>query len=240
MHEDRRQATASATNTVTMLQYAWVVLSVLVLCLGESAGLIGETNLFPAGVGPNDPPNFCGKEKTVTGADGVERIYNVSIPTITPFLVSNSTSRSAVVVAPGGGYSLLAWNIEGTLIAKKFNDFGMNVFVLKYRVPARPPTKGMPKWWAPLQDAQRAMSWVRANSQKFNLNASRIGFIATNISRLACCCVVRSRATLSNKGCVCARTNCHACLLPCLRRFVGAVSCAQTVRPAATLVSKLW
>ena len=177
MHEDRRQATASATNTVTMLQYAWVVLSVLVLCLGESAGLIGETNLFPAGVGPNDPPNFCGKEKTVTGADGVERIYNVSIPTITPFLVSNSTSRSAVVVAPGGGYSFLAWNIEGTLIAKKFNDFGMNVFVLKYRVPARPPTKGMPKWWAPLQDAQRAMSWVRANSQKFNLNASRIGFM---------------------------------------------------------------
>ena len=106
------------------------------LCLGESAGLIGETNLFPAGVGPNDPPNFCGKEKTVTGADGVERIYNVSIPTITPFLVSNSTSRSAVVVAPGGGYSFLAWNIEGTLIAKKFNDDRVNVFVLKYRVPA--------------------------------------------------------------------------------------------------------
>eukprot|EP00943_MAST-04B_sp_MAST-4B-sp1_P003897 g3897.t1 len=112
-----------------------------------------------------------------TGSDGVERIENVTVPTITPYLVSNSTSRSALIIAPGGGYKLLAWNIEGVLIAKKFNEFGMNCFVLKYRVPARPPRSDKPKWWAPLQDAQRAVSWVRSNSKKYNLNSSRIGFI---------------------------------------------------------------
>ena len=137
-------------------------------------------NLFPNnnGVGPNDPPvGTYGPETMITGSDDIERIHNVTVPTITPFLVSNSSSHSAVIIAPGGGYSILAWNIEGVLIAKKFNEFGMNCFVLKYRVPARPPRDDMPKWWAPLQDAQRAVSWVRSNSDKYNLNASRIGFM---------------------------------------------------------------
>jgi len=61
-------------------------------------------------------------------------------------------------------------------VARMYNSLGVSAFVLKYRVPARPALKGMPKWWAPLQDAQRAMSVVRAGAEKWGLNASRIGF----------------------------------------------------------------
>jgi acetyl esterase/lipase len=57
-----------------------------------------------------------------------------------------------------------------------YNSIGVSAFVLKYRVPARPQLAGLPKWWAPLQDAQRAIGLVRANAKQYGLNASRIGF----------------------------------------------------------------
>ena len=60
-----------------------------------------------------------------------------------------------------------------------YNRFGVSAFVLKYRVPARPDKPGLPHWWAPLQDAQRAMALVRAGAAKGTwpgINASRVGF----------------------------------------------------------------
>ena len=48
-----------------------------------------------------------------------------------------------------------------------FNLMGVSAFVLKYRVPARPDLPGLPKWWAPLQDAQRAMGLLRANASAY-------------------------------------------------------------------------
>lgn len=62
------------------------------------------------------------------------------------------------MVAPGGGYHDLAYGKEGTDVAEAFNAIGLDAFVLKYRVPARPANDSLPKWWAPLQDAQRAMA----------------------------------------------------------------------------------
>ena len=56
------------------------------------------------------------------------------------------------------------------------NSIGVSAFVLKYRVPARPPLAGLPKWWAPLQDAQRAIGLVRSRAKEYGLNASKIGF----------------------------------------------------------------
>lgn len=57
---------------------------------------------------------------------------------------------------------------------------GVSAFVLKYRVPARPQLPGLPKWWAPLQDAQRAIGLVRSKAKQFGLNASRIGFTGSS------------------------------------------------------------
>ena len=82
------------------------------------------------------------------------------------------------MIAPGGGYHLLSIDKEGSDVATKFSqEYGMDVFVLKYRVPARPPNASLPKWWAPLQDAQRAMGIIRSGADEMGINASRIGFL---------------------------------------------------------------
>jgi acetyl esterase/lipase len=102
-------------------------------------------------------------------------VGNVTVPTITPYLVPNADS--AVVVAPGGGYNVLATVNEGVDIATWLNSIGVSAFVLKYRVPGRP---WLPFGAAPLMDAQRAMGLVRqmaTTGEVAGLNSSKIGFI---------------------------------------------------------------
>jgi len=101
----------------------------------------------------------------------------VSEPILEPFIVNGSTS--AVIIAPGGGYHDLAWDKEGLDVARLYNSFGVSAFVLKYRVPARQPLSGLPKWWAPLQDAQRAVGLIRAAAKRGewgSLRPDAIGF----------------------------------------------------------------
>ena len=119
---------------------------------------------------PNDG-HGCGPERDAP----CDHINDVSLPGLTPFLVANGTG-AAIIIAPGGGYHDLAWSKEGVDVAHMYNRLGVSAFVLKYRVPARPPLPGLPHWWAPLQDAQRAIGLVRANAKEYGLNASRIGF----------------------------------------------------------------
>eukprot|EP00911_Craspedida_sp_UC1_P001136 UC1_evm1s858 len=138
---------------------------------------------------PNGAPNETGfppiPPESRKGDDGMgcgpardapcDHIFDVSIPTLSPFIVHNGTGAS-VIVAPGGGYQDLSWGKEGIDVARAYNAMGVSAFVLKYRVPARRPVAGLPHWWAPLQDAQRALSLVRASAHKWGLNANRIGF----------------------------------------------------------------
>jgi len=133
--------------------------------------------LFPGGA-PGEVPGWPGPEKNITGDDGVVRVYNVSVPTLTMYPSSSSKENvlPALIIAPGGGYTILAINKEGEDVAREFNKHGIHAFVLKYRVPARPEMDDLPKWWAPLEDAQRAYSYVRHNSESLGVNASAIGF----------------------------------------------------------------
>ena len=87
-----------------------------------------------------------------------------------------------MIIAPGGGYEDLAYAKEGTDVAIAFNKIGLDAFVLKYRVPARPANDSLPKWWAPLQDAQRAVAYVRNYAGKPDgpypeLDDSKVGFL---------------------------------------------------------------
>jgi len=81
------------------------------------------------------------------------------------------------VVAPGGGYSILAVDREGTDIAAWLNSIGVSAFLLQYRVPERP---NLVFGAAPLMDAQRAMGLVREMASSGSvpgLNASKVGFM---------------------------------------------------------------
>eukprot|EP00750_Incisomonas_marina_P031113 INCI7709.4.p1 GENE.INCI7709.4~~INCI7709.4.p1 ORF type:complete len:177 (-),score=26.29 INCI7709.4:1012-1542(-) len=139
--------------------------------------------LFPAGA-PYEVPGAVGEE-VWTSAGGELHVYNVTRPTITYHCANRSNPHffgASVVVAPGGGYHDLAYDKEGTDVAKMFNAAGLDAFVLKYRVPARPTNASLPKWWAPLQDAQRAMAYIRFNAGDAagpypDLNASMVYFV---------------------------------------------------------------
>ena len=104
------------------------------------------------------------------------KISKVKKPTLEIYAPSkrNATDK-AVLIYPGGGYTMLAYDWEGTEIAKWFNSKGITAFVLKYRLPNSKSQKTPNE--APLQDAQRAMRWVRFNADKFGINPNKIGVI---------------------------------------------------------------
>ena len=79
-----------------------------------------------------------------------------------------------MLVCPGGGYNILAMDLEGTEVADWLNSIGVTAILLKYRVPRR---KNLAKHQAPLQEAQRAMSLVRANAQRWGIDPQRIGIL---------------------------------------------------------------
>ncbi|GAA4294075.1 prolyl oligopeptidase family serine peptidase [Aestuariibaculum suncheonense] len=103
-------------------------------------------------------------------------IRQVSIPTLKPFLVESTTPKTpAVVVCPGGGYSVLSHIKEGDKIAEWLNSLGISAFVLKYRLPSDAIMKD--KAIGPLQDAQEAIRTLRRNADKWHLDVNKIGII---------------------------------------------------------------
>lgn len=109
------------------------------------------------------------------GGKRVVRIGNVSTPTITLYRPPQSKdTRAAVVVCPGGGYEILAMDLEGTEVCQWLNTVGVTAVLLKYRVPAR---NGLERYTAPLQDAQRALGLVRFHAAEWKLDPKRIGIM---------------------------------------------------------------
>lgn len=131
---------------------------------------------------PNGAPGENVKLKQVDDASGnkvagcpVLRVGNVSEPTLTfyPAPVENN-SGVTIIVNPGGGYNILAYNLEGTEICKRFNSYGVNCVLVKYRVPRR---EGLEKHVAPLQDVQRAIAYTRSHAKEWNINSDKIGVL---------------------------------------------------------------
>jgi acetyl esterase/lipase len=107
--------------------------------------------------------------------DTITRVTNVTKPTIAIYRPpADKDTGTAVVICPGGGYSILAMNLEGTEVAEWLNTLGVTGIVLKYRVPVR---KGQERYAAPLQDAQRALGLVRHRAKEWGLNPERIGVL---------------------------------------------------------------
>ncbi|KAJ8598870.1 hypothetical protein CTAYLR_010460 [Chrysophaeum taylorii] len=133
-----------------------------------------EITLFPGGA--PDEVESIGPEAWVE-SDGETHVYNVSAPTLYYCKNTVQSSGASMIISPGGGYEYLAIFKEGFDVATRLLDFFDAVFVLKYRVPERPELPGLPKWWAPLQDAQRSVSFVRARADELGLRSDRIGFM---------------------------------------------------------------
>jgi acetyl esterase/lipase len=132
-------------------------------------GIAGEEKFFELMV--------KGKPHLVDGKP-TKWLTNVSKPTLTMYAPpKNKNTGVAMLIAPGGGYHNLGWDVEGTEIAEWLNSIGITGIILKYRCPRRPgDVKGVPPA-GPLMDAQRAISLVRANAKEWGIDPVRIGMV---------------------------------------------------------------
>lgn len=129
----------------------------------------GETREFPA-EGDTTKPT----DRLVNGVP-IVRLGNVTQPTITVYRPEpEKDTGAAVIVAPGGGYSILAWELEGTEVCEWLNSIGVTGVLLKYRVPVRPDR---PRHAAALDDAQRALGLVRHRAAEWGIDPQRIGML---------------------------------------------------------------
>ncbi len=155
------------------------IIGVMFMCIGMNAETVGPIPLWKNGA-PGEPA-IEGEEKDTTkptdatvGGKPVIRLGNVTNPTLTFYPADKNTNGATVVIFPGGGYYILAMDLEGTEVAQWLNSIGINAVVVKYRVPTR---KGQERYKAPLQDAQRAMRIVRGNAKKWGINPDRVGVL---------------------------------------------------------------
>jgi acetyl esterase/lipase len=112
--------------------------------------------------------------RTIDGRPAI-RMSNVVDPTITVFRPNPSNNTGvAVIVCPGGGYNYAVVDLEGSEVCEWLNSIGVTGIVLKYRTPAR---EGLPRGFAPLQDAQRAMGLVRQHAAEWEIDSDRTGIL---------------------------------------------------------------
>lgn len=98
------------------------------------------------------------------------RLTNVSVPTLRFYpATAGDQPAPVVIVCPGGGYNILAYDKEGTEIAEWLNSIGVSAAVLKYRVPKN--REGA------LADAQRSVRMVRENAKEWNIDPERVGML---------------------------------------------------------------
>ncbi|HSU66621.1 MAG TPA: alpha/beta hydrolase [Tepidisphaeraceae bacterium] len=117
------------------------------------------------GHGANDP-----EQDRPAKSDHVRRITDISRPTLSVFPAPGKPAAApAVIVCPGGGYSYVVFDKEGTEIAQWLNSNGVAAIVLKYRTPHNRD--------GAFQDVQRAVSLTRAHAAEWNIVPNRVGVI---------------------------------------------------------------
>ncbi len=127
------------------------------LAPGESARSVGEAL-----------PARSEEQPTVT------RMVNITRPTLSVHIPEHPNGAAAIIL-PGGGFSRVVPDKEGTEAAQWLTRHGVTAFVLSYRTTEDSTAKG---WVKPLQDVQRAMAVIRSRADQWNLNPERIGIVA--------------------------------------------------------------
>lgn len=150
------------------------------LFAGSAWAQVTVMELWPQGA-PGDTGGLPAEQDTTKPTDSlvagkpVIRLGNVSQPTISVYRpAADKDTGTAVLVCPGGGYSILALDLEGTEVCAWLNSIGVTGVLLKYRVPKR---AGRERFAAPLQDAQRAMGLIRQHAAQWHLATNRIGIL---------------------------------------------------------------
>jgi acetyl esterase/lipase len=147
------------------------------LFMAMTHGLLSAADPIVIKLWPNGAPEKPGfkidAEQELQKGDGIKRVTNVSEPTLT-IQKPKEANGTTVIVCPGGGYSILAIEHEGTQVCDYLNSIGVTTALLKYRVPRRDPANPSME---PLQDAQRAIGILRHRATELGIRPDRIGIL---------------------------------------------------------------
>ena len=165
---------------------------ILTLCLVFGGSLFAQrTGWQPAPghtqvpIWPGNPPDakFGPPANSETMPEPGE-VDNVSVPTMTVYSPKEKNTDAAVVVFPGGGYYVLAIDIEGTEVCEWLTSKGITCVLLKYRVPDTGPhgdkqcqCEKYPKAPMALEDAQRTVGLVRFHAADYHIDLHKIGVL---------------------------------------------------------------
>jgi acetyl esterase/lipase len=139
----------------------------------NSFGQHMKINLWPDG---KIPLSIKTDIQEVVESTDIVRISKVQVPQLEVYIPNKKgATGQAVIICPGGGYSRLAYDWEGTDIAKLFNAHGIAAFVLKYRLPDSLSSSAPDQ--VPLLDAKQAMQIVRTRAAEWNINPNKIGIM---------------------------------------------------------------
>lgn len=141
------------------------------LCVVSMLSAQTTLPLYPADI-PNSKPTT--DAETVEVRDGITIVGKITKPTLTVYRPAK-LNGTAVIICPGGGYWINATVHEGSDVAKRFSEWGITAFVLKYRIPNEATM--INKEIGPLQDAQQAIKTVREKAKEFSIDPARIGIM---------------------------------------------------------------
>jgi len=148
------------------------ILSAFFILTGTIMQAQETIRLYPGAV-PNSKVSGNEQDDLV---DSIGLIRKVITPALQVFLPEKEkASGTAVIICPGGGYSVLVYQGEGITTAKKLAAHGIAAFVLKYRLPD--DATMLNKSIGPLQDAQQAVKIVRENAAKYGIDKHKVGIM---------------------------------------------------------------
>ncbi|AOH86090.1 xylanase [Sphingomonas panacis] len=141
-----------------------------------------QTPLWPASTplakpDSGDRPEATGNGTGLVGGRKWHWASYVTRPTMTLYLPKGRNVGAAMLVLPGGGFEVIATDLEGTEICDWVVQQGMACAVLKYRVPQAWPEGQRPKVLLGLEDAQRAMGLLRQQASSYGIDPHKIGVI---------------------------------------------------------------
>lgn len=120
--------------------------------------------------------NETDEEDIIDDSQDIIKLRYVKYPSMDIFLPSQrSRTGQAVLICPGGGYTMIGYDWEGADVAKWFASKGVVAAVLKYRLPVS--ESNIISYKSPILDAQRAMRLIRHNAQEWGVDPSRVGVI---------------------------------------------------------------
>ena len=154
----------------------YLIVSVMVICSVISLQAQEVVKLYKGKIpGSKSVPSDYVEESPV-GGDKITRTAKVTDPAMVVYQPEKGKANgTAVIICPGGGYGILAIDHEGFDVAKRFNEYGVTAFVLKYRLPS--DAIMVDKSFGPLMDAEQAMYLVRKDAAKWGVDPAKIGIM---------------------------------------------------------------